>query len=112
MENRVIKFRAWNHIVNRMQIFDLPEIEKQKGAIQWQNLSIMQFTGLHDKNGKEIYEGDIIQSPYTNSTFKVFYSSDRPEFVAEFGMSFLKSDRWAEAKIIGNIFENPELISK
>ena len=61
--NREIKFRIWNDYDKKMiywnellknnlaNIFTIPSYDK------W----LMQYTGLHDKNGKEIYEGDIVQ---------------------------------------------------
>lgn len=61
MIDREIKFRAWNTIVNRYQYFTLQDIEKQKGKIQWDILIIEQYTGLNDKNGVKIYEGDTVR---------------------------------------------------
>ena len=67
----------------------------------------MQFTGLHDKNGKEIYEGDVV----------IFGGSKIPKV-----MEFVRGGFWldgiyggAEAyrmEVIGNIYENPELLKK
>lgn len=72
--NREIKFRAWNKDLKKM--FKLGQITLEKGlwnyepndkefigmSIPYQpSFVLMQYTGLHDKNGKEIYEGDIVQ---------------------------------------------------
>jgi len=77
------------------------------------NLEIMQYTGLKDKNGKEIYEGDIIQ---------VLDKEDYPEPLILIGK--VDSDKWGTwvfgygylqdfegmYEVIGNIHENPELL--
>jgi hypothetical protein len=66
----------------------------------------MQFTGLHDKNGKEIYEGDIVKSG--NFTDSVIYW--RCGFGTGEGQDFTPLDQNV-IEVIGNIYENPELLS-
>ena len=72
-----------------------------------------QYTGLKDKNGKEIYEGDIVSghNPYYIGTFEIAWREDKAGW---FG--FAKDDyTWPlynmeHPKVIGNIHENPELL--
>ena len=79
-----------------------------------------QFTGLRDKSGKEIYEGDIvrlIRDDYDNSRFDGWIvSMRRPEYIELVspdggdGIQFLDFEYHAEPEVIGNIHENPELL--
>lgn len=83
--------------------------------------TVGQFTGLLDKNGKEIYEGDIIFSQKCDCRailHKVEYNVDNAMFVAkpiqgwDFDFCQIRKD-WVDKygkEIIGNIYDNPELL--
>ena len=119
--NREIKFRAWNHIVGRMtDSYNLEELHKQK--INFTNLKFLQFTGLKDANGIDIFEGDIIDTG-TGSTTHVGYENGGFYYVSYYSkiggqndIVFFGGHNWLKEilsrfKVIGNIYQNPELVN-
>ena len=71
--------------------------------------TVGQYTGLKDKNGKEIYEGDVVWCRAGEHSSGVWEYEER--FVAEYGwtQSMLEMSMCDEVEVIGNIYDNPEL---
>ena len=78
------------------------------------DLKIMQYTGLKDKNNKEIYESDILFESFREEYYKVVFEngSFKAEFKGDFEeYSFDLIDVVAQGcEVVGNIYENPELM--
>lgn len=111
---REIKFRVWDETTHSMIYFDLNDVQYNLFSIRvlasrnnWSN-PLMQYTGLKDKKGKEIYEGDILKTDSGALQF-VEYRDDLAQFVCRFakGASTNIEPTW---EVIGNIYENPKLI--
>lgn len=134
---REIKFRAWdkkdkvmrevygiqfpkisNHGNRQNTIIEMhcSDYEGQKAIIlsdftdSVDRVELMQFTGLIDKNKKEIYEGDIIQKENKNyivtwddGSFGIFRNGDWADYLL---------GHCGSSEVIGNIYENPELLNK
>ena len=120
---RTIKFRAWTGLQMEYDItvgkfgnfyvnpgYKKDGLDPQDSASLTQfttkypdNVPVMQFTGLLDKNGKEIYEGDILQIKVI-STQCIVVQWTRNGF-----SPYIKDE--TDFEIIGNIYENPELIN-
>jgi len=129
MENsRPIRFRAWDNTeeeIGGQRMVDWEELSQwdEDGAVCFLDIlsgSIdvipMQYTGLHDKNGTEIYEGDFvyINDSYSTKPYEVRWGPDRWEAHAEdegYGNpNTIDSLNMYVMEIIGNRFENPELL--
>lgn len=118
------KFRMWNKITSKMHsvdglYFDSEEVQYKDEVdvlrfIKFGNTILMQSTGIKDKNGMEIFEGDILKSnKYITS---VFY--ERGAYCVKFcrtpnttvTMNVISFIEKYKTKIVGNIYENPELL--
>lgn len=129
---REIKFRAWNPyqdaratVLGQMYYPSCIAFDGKKGVCGggvWRgkcnsggtgyNAILMQYTGLKDKNGREIYEGDLAKSIYGIGSVKQDDRGYRFEFALD------EDSLWCMAtgqegkdfEVIGNIYENPELL--
>ena len=131
---REIKFRAWliedegftdegPKMTYNLAFEEYLPVNEQLKSVPF----LMQYTGLKDKNGKEIYEGDILNG--RNRILKIVYWCDKRAAFCEseqfkpipakhsfaklydkFGKIFNKNGRLENHFIVGNIFENPELL--
>lgn len=140
--NREMKFRVWDNITKRMwypkfalfesgcvyskkEDYELLDDAMNGSSTLDEDDIVMQYTGLKDKNGKEIYENDILKDCY-GRIMKVIFSKVKAKYQFQllrvegenfWANNFMFSDMedwfWEEdifVEIIGNIYDNPELL--
>lgn len=124
---REIKFRAWDK-ENQVMVYDVnvQDGKPVKRGYQWFNTEntiwnseLQQYTGLRDRNGREIYEGDIV-SMFGGTQFSVVEWDDKFGLYRIYLQLSGASDVGEEllgnhlnvVEVIGNIYENPELIER
>lgn len=130
-----MKFKLWD-LVNECwydrgdiflnedgQLFEIEELGSYERYMNKENVTaryeLLRYTGLKDKNGKEIYEGDIVrkrsyfQGSYLDFYKRIVYHEDgfRLEDTDKFGGKSLLASHLDIIEVIGNIYENGELLS-
>lgn len=111
---REIKFRAWDKENNCWATNDnaLGWLHYANGEYEPTNLTgnyiLLQYTGLKDKAGREIYEGDILKR--TSQWGKVLPDKTEVKWKAGYNYNGWNIARTSNAEVIGNIYQNPELL--
>jgi uncharacterized phage protein (TIGR01671 family) len=121
---REIKFRTWDNCCNAPEFRDSgmsDSIETRtfgnlltfSDAIQmlWPDSVLLQYTGLKDKNGKEIYEGDILRCSFMEREIGVIQWHGNG-FWIKWPNGDLSLPIEMNREVIGNIYENPELLEE
>jgi len=118
--NREIKFRAWDKerkvMENCISINPFFVSDCDRRTWKHNEVELMQYTGLKDRNGKEIYEGDIVQIPLNIKEYfncEVKFNDGCFDVIQGNFRDYLKvyiANRCV--KVIGNVHENPELLKE
>ena len=120
MEQREIKFRAWDESTKKMWEPDFifkdgrPGLRLGKGRASLYKMPVMQWTGLKDRNRKDIFEGDIVRH-LDGFDFTIRFHLDRFEASRQRGDKTWDWRPLYECSnivwVIGNIYENANLLA-
>ncbi|MCM1233483.1 MAG: YopX family protein [Ruminococcus flavefaciens] len=89
--------------------------EMHSGTVTWDFIreTVCQYTGLTDKNGRKIFEGDIVKIPFRRDFAVTKFGCPECQYVYQMqgdGDYIKMGEHGREVEVIGNIFDNPELI--
>lgn len=129
---REFEFRAWD-TVNQVMEYNVHHLDSLNEILHKEKYKVMQWTGLYDRNNKKIYEGDLLRYPAKDewekesySCFEVFFHSGDAHADYNIGYTMCRMHNHGSVcgghipafkpritclmEVIGNVFENPELL--
>lgn len=112
--SRLIRFRAWDDKSNTMHLSPVETwhlggwLDAHRWGLETGDTHLMQFTGLLDKNGREIWEGDIVEN--NDLKFLVHWKESGFFLRNEKGQEFIMLSEHPHSEVIGNVWENPDLL--
>ena len=129
---RTFRFRAWVKPLQKMaQVYTLGltgiegttvSVDGQlRCGLDWRTMELMQFAGLLDKNGKEIWEGDIVRYrdeigdvrwSHRRCGFRVFVGHKKPQESKTYSVAFTGGEVNPNIEVIGNIYEDDYLLNQ
>lgn len=113
---REIKFRSWHNVGQKMIYDDFPGDSLRWRHKENQPVDVMQFTGLKDRTGKEIYEGDILDG-HSDGLVKIEWANENGSweciFKDEANIGIAEMCTWFgnKAIVVGNIYEHLSLLT-
>ena len=111
-QKRTIKFRIFNKkIKSYIDIHSSAIMIDELNDLN-EHLIVEQFTGLHDKNGKKIYEGDVLEDTLGRKKLVEYYKDGFWLNASLEGAEWCLRQVNSSSKVIGSIYENPKLLEK
>lgn len=118
LQMKEIKFRQRDKIMDNMDYFTISDLSWLQQEIKWgiaiHPKYVMQYTWLKDKNWVEIYEGDLLEWRYTRSLpHEKITATDRWVYYSRWWRDYYSFQLWGlneDCIVIGNIYQNPELL--